>query len=271
MMFDTEMDAFETYAKAMPNNCVFLVDTYNTVEGVRKAAQVGQNLRANGHEMVGVRLDSGDMADLSKHARKILDDAGFHNAKIVASDSLDELKLEMLKSRGAQIDVWGVGTNLVTARDQPALGGVYKLAAVREPGGAWEPKIKLSNTPIKVSNPGIQQIRRYYRQDGRPLADMIYDELKGPSQSPTIRLLGPNATSQSIELGTPYKDMLESVVISGSRVKNSPDIHHIRSHAKAQLASFDSGVRRFHNPTTYPVGLENQLHSEKMMLFRAHR
>ncbi|MGC6509652.1 MAG: nicotinate phosphoribosyltransferase [Myxococcota bacterium] len=271
MMFDTEMDAFETYAKAMPNNCVFLVDTYNTVEGVRKAAQVGQNLRAKGHEMVGVRLDSGDMADLSKHARKILDDAGFHNAKIVASDSLDELKLEMLKSRGAQIDVWGVGTNLVTARDQPALGGVYKLAAVREPGGAWEPKIKLSNTPIKVSNPGIQQIRRYYRQDGRPLADMIYDELKGPSKSPTIRLFDANATSQSIELGTPYKDMLESVVISGSRVKNSPDIHHIRSHAKAQLASFDSGVRRFHNPTTYPVGLENQLHSEKMMLFRAHR
>ena len=271
MMFDSELDAFEAYADAMPNNCVFLVDTYDTLEGVKKATKVGKQLREKGHEMVGVRLDSGDMAELSKGARKILDDAGFHEAKIVASDSLDELKLQLLKSRGAQIDVWGVGTNLVTARDQPALGGVYKLSAVREPGGAWEPKIKLSNTPIKVSNPGIQQIRRYYNENGQPITDMIYDELKGPSRSPSIRLLDKEATARSIDPQTPFEDLLESVVISGHCVKKSPDIHQIRAHAQSELSRFEAGVRAFQNPSIYPVGLEARLYNEKMRLFKAHR
>lgn len=271
MMFDSEIESFESYAKAMPNNCVFLVDTYDTVEGVKKAAKVGAVLRDKGHEMIGVRLDSGDMAELSQAARKVLDDAGFPNAQIVASDSLDEFKLRTLKERGACINIWGVGTNLVTARDQPALGGVYKLAAVREPGGAWEPRIKLSNTPIKVSNPGIQQIRRFYSEDGTPMADMLYDELSTTKNSPTMIQINEAGTRYNFNNDTHYVDLLESIIISGNCVWTPPSIHEVRNYAQSQLASFSEGVRRFKDPDIYPVGLEEGLNELKLQLFREHR
>jgi len=144
MSFDTEAESFEQYANVMPNNCVFLVDTYDTLDGVREAARVGQRLRERGHEMVGIRLDSGDLAYLSIAARKILDEAGFPDAVIVASNDLDEHIIENLRHQGAQIAVWGVGTKLATGYDQPALGGVYKLSALRQKDGSWEPKLKLS-------------------------------------------------------------------------------------------------------------------------------
>ena len=148
MSFDNESAAFEQYAAAMPNNCVFLVDTYDTLDGVRKAIEVGHELRNTGHEMVGVRLDSGDLAYLSMEARKLLDAAGFPNAAIVASNDLDEGVIASLKDQGAQIAVWGVGTKLVTAYDQPALGGVYKLGAIQSDDGTWVPKVKLSEQAI---------------------------------------------------------------------------------------------------------------------------
>ena len=130
MCFDDELEAFRAYARAMPNNCVFLVDTYDTLDGVRHAIEVGQELRRQGHEMIGIRLDSGDLAWLSIEARRMLDEAGFPKATIVASNELDEQIIASLKDQGATIGVWGVGTRLVTAYDQPALGGVYKLAAI---------------------------------------------------------------------------------------------------------------------------------------------
>ena len=154
MSFDSELASFEAYADAMPNNCVFLVDTYDTIQGVRNAIEVAKKLRERGSEMVGVRLDSGDLAKLSIEARKLLDEAGFERAAIVASNDLDELEIERLKQGGATIAVWGVGTNLVTAKDQPALGGVYKLAAIEDESGDWQPKVKLSEQEIKTSNPG---------------------------------------------------------------------------------------------------------------------
>ncbi len=132
MSFDSELDAFRAYADAMPNNCVFLVDTYDSLQGTRNAAAVGKELAAKGHKLVGIRLDSGDLAYLSIEARKILDEAGFPDAAIVASNELDEHVINSLKDQGAQINVWGVGTRLVTAYDQPALGGVYKLSALRD-------------------------------------------------------------------------------------------------------------------------------------------
>ena len=135
MSFDEELSSFEGYAQVMPNNCVFLVDTYDTLDGVRNAIRVGKQLRENGHEMVGVRLDSGDLAYLSIEARKLLDEAGFNNAAIVASNDLDEHIIASLKDQGATIAVWGVGTKLVTAYDQPALGGVYKLGAMQSGNG----------------------------------------------------------------------------------------------------------------------------------------
>ena len=137
MAFESEIESFDAYARAQPNNCIFLVDTYDSIEGVRNAIDAGRRLRERGHEMVGIRLDSGDLAYLSIEARRMLDDAGFANAQIVASNDLDEHMIASLKEQGARIDLWGVGTRLVTGGEQAALGGVYKLGAVREPGGEW--------------------------------------------------------------------------------------------------------------------------------------
>ncbi|MDA1229657.1 MAG: nicotinate phosphoribosyltransferase, partial [Planctomycetota bacterium] len=137
MSFDTELESFSAYAEAMPNNCVFLVDTYDTLEGIRNAITVGNRLRDSGHSMVGIRLDSGDLAWLSIEARKLLDAGGFQDAAIVASNDLDERLIASLKQQGATIGVWGVGTKLVTAYDQPALGGVYKLGAMMDAAGEW--------------------------------------------------------------------------------------------------------------------------------------
>ncbi|MCP4708124.1 MAG: nicotinate phosphoribosyltransferase, partial [Planctomycetes bacterium] len=155
MCFESEIEAFETYARAMPNNCIFLVDTYDTIDGVKHAVKVGYRLRQKGFEMVGIRLDSGDLAYLSIKARELLDAAGFPKARIVASNDLDEQLVTSLKDQGARIDIWGIGTKLITANDQPALGGVYKLSAIRYPGGEWRHKVKLSEQTIKISNPGV--------------------------------------------------------------------------------------------------------------------
>ena len=162
MAFPDETEAFAAYAAAQPNNCILLVDTYDTVEGVKKAVATGLMLRERGHELLGVRLDSGDLVELSQTARRLLDEGGFPEAKVVASDSLDEYAIADLKARGARIDVWGIGTKLATAYDQPALGGVYKLGAIQNERGEWEEKIKRSDTPIKTSNPGKLNVRRAY-------------------------------------------------------------------------------------------------------------
>ncbi len=161
LSFDSELEAFEAYAGAMPNNCVFLVDTYDSLQGVRHAVEVGRKLRERGHEMIGVRLDSGDLAWLSREARRILDEGGFPQAQILASNDLDETLIADLKRQGAAIGVWGVGTRLVTAYGDPALGGVYKLTAVRGPGGDWEDRVKISEQTAKTTNPGILQVRRF--------------------------------------------------------------------------------------------------------------
>jgi nicotinate phosphoribosyltransferase len=255
MSFDTEREAFEAYAEALPNNCVFLVDTYDTLEGVRRAVAVGQDLRRRGHEMAGIRLDSGDLAYLSREARAMLDAAGFEKAAIVASNDLDEHIIESLKGQGAPISSWGVGTRLVTGHDQPALGGVYKLAAVREPGGEWQPKLKLSEQALKVSNPGIQQVRRF-RKDGEYLADMIYDVRAAPSGHSEMVDPSDLTRRKAIPDGTPHEDLLVPMLRGGQRVLSPPALSEIRGRVQEQLAGFHGGVKRFVNPHRYPVGLE---------------
>ena len=175
MFFESEREAFEAYATAMPNNCVFLVDTYNSLDGVRHAINVARQLRKNGHEMIGVRLDSGDRVALSIETRRMLDQAGFTNAKIVCSGDLDEYMITDMKQRGAKIDVWGVGTKLATGQPDAALGGIYKLGAVRHPGGEWQYRIKVSDEPAKTSCPGSLQVRRFHSPAGRFIADAIYE------------------------------------------------------------------------------------------------
>jgi len=268
MGFDSEIEAFSAYAAAMPNNCVFLVDTYDTLQGVRNAVCVGRELRQQGHEMIGIRLDSGDLAWLSIEARKILDDGGFPEAKIVASNDLDEKLIESLKHQGAKIDVWGVGTKLVTAYDQPALGGVYKLGAIRQ-NGVWTPRIKLSEQRIKVSNPGIQQVRRFSK-DGLFVADAIYDSELGLS-SP-CRIIDPIDPDRSRKLeGLESEDLLVPVLRRGQSVYTLPSLRESRAHCLAQLAQLSPASKRLDNPHSYPVGLESQLHERKEVLIRKTR
>ena len=265
MSFDDEREAFRAYAEAMPNNCVFLVDTYNTLEGVRRAVEVGRLLRERGHEMVGIRLDSGDLAWLSVEARKILDEAGFPNAVIVASNDLDEHIIASLKEQGAMINVWGVGTKLVTAYDQPALAGVYKLGAVRGDDGRWVYKVKLSEQSAKISTPGIQQVRRF-RSDKEFIGDGIFDIERGAPGAFIIVDPLDVTRRKHIDPETPFEDLLVPIFRRGQLVYQPPLLGDVRQRAQAQLAMFHMGVKRFVNPHQYPVGLELGLHDLKTEL-----
>ena len=264
MSFEDEEEAFRAYAKAMPNNCVFLVDTYDTLEGVRKAAKVGADLKKEGHKMVGIRLDSGDLAYLSIEARKILDEAGLVDATIVASNDLDENIIESLQQQGAKIGVWGVGTKLVTAYDQPAMGGVYKLAAIRD-GEKWRYTLKLSEQAIKISNPGVQQVRRFTR-DGEFLGDMIYNEAE-PMQNDHMLVDPADMTrTKKIPDDATHEDLLVPVMRGGEFVYEQPTMEAIRNRTQQQLAGLHRSIKRFMNPHEYPVGLETSLHQMKTNL-----
>ena len=265
MSFADEREAFHAYAEAMPNNCVFLVDTYDTLEGVRRAVETGRWLREHGHEMAGIRLDSGDLAWLSIEARKILDEGGFDKAVIIASNNLDEHIIASLKDQGARINVWGVGTKLVTAYDEPALGGVYKLAAVRGKDGQWVYKVKLSEQTAKVTNPGIHQVRRF-RSDTEFIGDGIYDLQCGAPDDFTIVDPLDSTRRKHLPPGTPFEDLLVPVFEHGRQVYQSPPLAEMRRRTQSQLAMFHSGVKRFVNPHQYPVGLELGLHELKTEL-----
>ena len=265
MSFPTELEAFETYAEVMPNNALLLVDTYNTLEGVAHAIAVGRKLRERGHALAGIRLDSGDLAYLSIEARRMLDEAGFEKAVIAASNDLDEHIITSLKDQGARINVWGVGTRLVTAYDQPALGGVYKLSSIRASNGEWQPKVKLSEQAIKVSNPGILQVRRFVR-DGEAAGDMIFDETNGGAPSRTMIDPMDLTRRKTFEDDATSEDLLVPVYRGGERVYDSPPLASMRERTASQLALFHPGVKRFVNPHRYPVGLEQQLFEMKTEL-----
>jgi nicotinate phosphoribosyltransferase len=267
MSFDSELEAFQAYAEAMPNNCVFLVDTYDTLEGVRRAVQVGHWLRERGHKMAGIRLDSGDLAYLSIEARKILDAAGFRDAVIVASNDLDEHIIDSLKDQGARIAVWGVGTKLATAYDQPALGGVYKLAMTRQPGEEWKYKIKLSEQAIKISTPGIQQVRRFFNGT-EYIGDMIFDQERGLKGGSHWVLVDPSDPTRRklVPRDSEFRDLLVPIFRQGQQVYTPPDPAAIRDHVKNQQRFFHAGIKRFVYPHQYPVGLEEGLHDLKTEL-----
>jgi nicotinate phosphoribosyltransferase len=268
MSFDTEMEAFEAYAAALPNNCVFLVDTYDTLKGVRHAVEVGKRLRERGHELAGVRLDSGDLAWLSIEARRILDEGGFPKASIVASNDLDEHLIESLKHQGAKISVWGVGTQMVTGGAQSALGGVYKLGAIRNEAGAWEPKIKLSEQAVKVSNPGIQQVRRF-TLDGEFRGDAIFDEEQGCAE-PVENMHPSDATrSKSMPVGATHEDLLQPVFRGGKLVLVLPTLSEIQNRCREQLNHLHATVTRLQHPHEYSAGVERGLHERKLAMIAA--
>lgn len=264
MSFDDELEAFKTYAEAMPNNCVFLVDTYDSLEGVHKAVEIGKWLRSKGHELKGIRLDSGDLAYLSIEARKILDSAGFENSKIVASNDLDEHIIASLNDQGARIDIWGVGTKLVTAYDQPALGGVYKLTALRNDAHSdWQYKIKLSEQAGKITSPGLQQVRRFHDEQGKFIGDCVYDEWSVPQKDWVIVDPVDFTRRKAIPASSKSTDMLAPVFKKGERVYPGVSTAKIKEYSKDQLQHFHHSIKRLLNPHQYPVGLERSLHDLK--------
>ncbi|MDA9859085.1 nicotinate phosphoribosyltransferase [Rubripirellula sp.] len=261
MSFDDEKTAFDAYASALPNNCVFLVDTYDTIQGVDHAIEIGHRLRSRGHEMIGIRLDSGDLADLSIRARQRLDQQGFPDALIVASNDLDEHEIKKLKQKHATIAVWGVGTNLVTARDQPALGGVYKLGAIQDDQNQWQPRIKLSELPIKTSTPGIQQVRRYWN-DNQMVGDVVYSELLGQPDDGRVELFGDRNGVVTVSNWDRSEDLLQPVMRDGKIVTELPSLTEIQQHANSQKQAWAKA-------SNYPIGLDPKLAEQKRDLIAA--
>jgi nicotinate phosphoribosyltransferase len=264
MFYGDELEAFRAYADALPGNCTLLVDTYDTLDGVRHAITVGRELRARGHDLAGVRLDSGDLAHLSIETRRMLDEAGFASTKIVASNDLDEAVIASLLEQGARIDTFGVGTRLVTAYDQPALGGVYKLGAARDEHGAWRDALKLSEQPTKISNPGKLAVRRL-RRAGELVADIIYDSEAGFG-SPTLHDIEDPFRPAYAPVFDDEADLLVTYLASGAPVR-APDSPAVaRERAARELEQLSPRARRFLNPQPYPVGLDPHVHQRKQQL-----
>jgi nicotinate phosphoribosyltransferase len=269
LSFDSEVEAFRVWSDTMPNEATFLVDTFDTMQGVEHAIDAGRRLRRSGHDLAGIRLDSGDLAYLSREARRRLDAEGFEGATIMASNDLDEETIESLRLQDAQVDLWGVGTRLVTADGQPALGGVYKLAAIREGGGEWRHVLKVSEQPDKTTVPGILGVRRYYDGDGKAAGDAIIDELTPPADP--VVILHPTAAHRRkrLEGVGDSESLLVPVMRDGRRVAPSPPLHEIQGHARESLSRFDPAVLRRVNPHAYPAGLESALHARREALIES--
>jgi nicotinate phosphoribosyltransferase len=277
MSFDNELDAFRAYA-ACYEDPILLVDTYDTLtSGLPNALTVFKELRDAGRSVrPAIRLDSGDLSRLSKAAYRMFVEAGFPDLLITASNELDEDLIADLKRQGARINSWGVGTHLITSSDHPALGGVYKLVAVRENGGIWEPRIKLSSNLGKMTDPGRKRLVRYYDGAGRPLADIIrlYDEPADVIDPGQPAKPVPFAERHDLTFlravwdATRCEDLLQPVMENGVRIGPSPSLAEIRERACAQVASLPEEVRRLRNPEIYAVGLSPRLAAEKVRLVR---
>lgn len=266
MSFENELAAFESYAETFPDNTILLVDTYDIVQGVKHAIEVAEKLKKRGKALKGIRIDSGDLAYFSNLARKMLNEAGFPEVKIVASNDLDEHIITSLKMQEASIDVWGVGTKLVTAYDQPALGAVYKLSALKSKNGDWVPKIKLSQQSIKINIPGHHNVLRY-SANGKAIADMIY--LEGLQQGDKVTIIDPidPTRRKKISVGNAEAEiLLKPIFVNGKKVYERASIQQIRQRTQDRLAIFDKTHKRLINPHIYPVGLEASLHEFRTAL-----
>ncbi len=261
-MFDTELEAFEEYCRVYPDSTTLLVDTYNVLKsGVPNAIKAFDNiLKPLGARPKGIRLDSGDIAYLSIEARKMLDEAGYPDCKIVASNSLDEYIISDLLKQGAQIDLFGVGERLITAKSEPVFGGVYKLVAT-ENNGEIKPKIKISENVIKITNPHYKKLYRLYdNKTGKAVADQlcVYDEVIDETKPLTI--FDPDFTwkKKTVE-DFSVRELQVPVFLNGKQVYELPDIEQIRSYCKEQLDTLWSEIKRFENPHKYYVDLSEKL------------
>ena len=273
MSFPDEYTAFKTYAEIYPQACTLLVDTYDTLKsGVPNAIRVFTEMREAGVPLknYGIRLDSGDLAYLSKKARKMLDDAGFTDAVISASNDLDEYVIQSLKMQGAAITSWGVGTNLITAKDNPAFGGVYKLAAIQDEQGNFVPKIKLSENSEKVTNPGNKKIYRIYdKESGKIKADLICMDDETYTEDEPMRLFSPTEPWKKTTLvpGTyTLRELMVPVFKQGECVYESPKVMDIRAYCLQEQDTLWEETKRFVNPHKVYVDLSKKLYDTKISL-----
>lgn len=271
-MFPSEYEAFKKYAELYPNACMLLVDTYSVLKsGVPNAIRVfDEVLKPMGKRPLGIRIDSGDIAYLSKKARRMLDEAGYPDCTICASNSLDEYLVRDLISQGARVDSFGIGENMITAKSDPVFGGVYKLAAVKNEDGSYQPKIKISESSEKLTIPGLKKVWRIFDEDGKAMADYItlYDEEVSTEHG--ITLFDPvetwkertyvNCTAQCIS--TP-------IYVEGKRVYECPSLQQVKAFCKEQLATLWDEVKRFENPHGYYVDLSQKLWDTRQELLRA--
>lgn len=266
MDFPSEVEAFRAYADVYPDGAMFLVDTYDTLKsGVPNAIKVFDELVKKGHKPVGIRIDSGDLAYLTKRARKMLDDAGYDYAKICASGDLDEKLIASLKSQGACIDLWGVGTKLITSADMPALGGVYKLAAIKH-DDEYIPKIKISNNSIKITNPGFKALYRVYDGEGMAFADLIAlrDEVFDTTKPLTLTHPTERWKKTTFEPGTyTMRQLSVKVMENGKRIENLPSLKEICAYCESEKATFWDEYKRIDNPHIYKVDLSDGLYALK--------
>lgn len=271
MSFDSELEAFRKFAEIYPDNTLLLVDTYDTLRsGVPNAIKVFDELKARGKRPVGIRLDSGDLAYLSKKARKMLDDAGHKDAIIFASCDLDEYVISSLGEQGARIDAYGVGTRLITSENMPSLGGVYKLAELEE-DGVLVPKIKISDTQEKITNPGFKTVYRVYDEDGMAFADLIALESEKFDTSAPLTLTHPTMRWKSTTLRKyTMRKLLVPIFEKGKRVYDLPRLSDIADYDRREKATFWDEYMRNVNPQIYKVDLSDNLYDLKARLIAEH-
>ena len=274
-MFDSEYEAFKTYCETYPTNATLLVDTYNTLKsGVPNAIRAfNEVLRPMGITKCGIRLDSGDMAYLSQEARRMLDEAGWPECQISVSNSLDERLIQNLFLQGAQIDMFGVGERLITAKSEPVFGGVYKLTAVENENGEIIPKIKCSENVEKITIPHFKKVYRLYNRDnGKAIADYmtVYDETVNENEP--LMLFDPYATWKTKNVcNFEARELLVPVFLKGKRVYQSPSLKEIQSYCKQQVDTLWDEIKRFDNPQTYYVDLSQKLWDIQQELLRKNR
>jgi nicotinate phosphoribosyltransferase len=263
--YKNDYDAFHAYARRH-KNCVFLVDTYNTLKsGIPTAIQVAKEL-GDQINFVGIRLDSGDIAFLSKEARRMLDEAGFPNAKVIVSNDLDEYTILNLKAQGARVDIWGIGTKLITAYDQPALGAVYKMVAIENEHGEMEDTIKISANAEKVTTPGLKKLYRIIdRKSGKSQGDYITMHDEDPQSEDRIKMFHPVHTFIS-KFVTDFeaKNLHEKVIEDGAVIYENPPLSQMRDYAKSNLNLLWDEYKRSLNPEEYPVDLSQKCWDNKM-------
>ena len=262
MSFPDELSAFRAYARAMPDNCTLLVDTYDVEQGVKNAIIVARELGRDGHKLQGIRIDSGDLAWLSKMARSMLDKAGFSDVGIVLSNDLDEYTITSLNEQRAQYTALGVGTHLAAAYGQPALGGVYKLSAIREPGQEdWTPRLKISEQLYKRTIPGVLDVRRYRNGDGMLVGDLIFDVNDGVPADAVI--VDPLDAMRRRKMEGEFETLLKPLVKAGKLEDVDLSARTARTRRAQQLACLDDSIKRFMNPHEYPCGIERGLFKKR--------